>query len=1837
MNALGDLGQTEDKRASLPPPAIAFERPGKTISEEFTSANDLKPDAEVPELQFNLGKFEIVTVEPSDAPIPGEFGFSNTAQVDKRSSRASRVQDLGQQITIQYAGPMIELGAEIEPYSLTLEDDGEAYPKWVPKLSPAIEGRWTWLDPQTLQFEAKEKFARATTYGVKTACGTRWRFTSKPPLIKFSSYYHDVGLLPTIGIECDLEVDWASQLSLLHFRDEEGKTIPLAWTKSDFNYSGWKSEFVPTESLQRDTKYRLSVKAGVVSKAGPNPTNRSYQFEFRTYGDLVLQKRDPSLRSYHFERSSEWEMNFDSSNRFDRELEQADKITVTPELDEQQVRIYNSSINIRGRSPGGIYKVSFSPDLSDHYGQKISGQTEFELHLRRKHALYFPRNQMVAIQAHRPAVFTFFSQTHRGLFIRVHRVEAEQWTDFLEFQHDRDRNEFSTLGQTGFIEFDYNPIPDQIDLELAPYLKGKTGHLVIQVRPVQPREWELIDDEVEATYEEISREWQFQSLSRQQESQCRDWQTCWVQISNLSPSHYSNFRTISKSLLVDGKSGKLVGAKSQLIDTELPKGSNRRSHSPASLFSHKSEKVLLPAHCSRVKKDRSLITYAFTDRELYRPGEEMVIKAWFWNQPWPGGPITSLPGETIEYSVSGVGGQILKGEVQTSKQSSAHLSLQLPSQLQLGQYSVFFGLIGERVTGHVRFNVQEFRRPRFEVTVQPDVQNALNYLIGAESFSGAPMSGASVEITASLRARNYRPPGWSRYRFGIHTDLWFRGHRTGQPEAEQKNQSQLDADGRLRIQLELNPKQEGRTYAVEVSAGVTDIDRQRQTVHHKQLVHPADVFLGIRLKKRVFAATEDIEVEYVVVDAQGNIIPEALLELRLKGEDSHYLTSSDRPQTIKLQTEKRGILELQGQVRDKDGRPHFIKIAIYRLGSPSIPTTELAFPALIDKAEYAVGEVGKVTFFAPHNGTAILRIVRGSEQFFQHRFVESGEHTMAFKITDVLRNEARLHLDFVGPDTHGEIKVYHSNIDFRVCCNDKTLEIELETSADKVGPGAEIEADITVRDPHGAPVANAEVALLAVDEAILFAGGYRIPEPFEKLYPPQQDATLVEHLWAQYKMPDFDGLLKLEEQRSRVLKACSMAGFGDSSDGAPALDVRKNFAPLAHFSPSLRTDGNGNVKVSFRMPDSLSKFRITAVALTADRSAGYGETQVQVSRPLLIEPSFPRFLSSDDDTHLAVTVRNLTVRALEVEVGMKAVGLKLREPKAKLVLMPPNSSREVAFRAEVQDTDQAIIRCVVRYGHVVDAVESKIPIYRAATMETVASCGELVDSALSFPIIWPERALPEFGGLSVEFATTALQGLEGAYRYILDYPFDCTEQIAAKIAATAALKGYLQAYQPEGVPSEEERDLLMERWISKLSKRYSPNGFRFWSCPHSDRLVYPSLFAHQAILLAHNHGYDTGGLERSKLRVSLARHSLGPGHLNTPRRTFFASYRLLLQHLAGESENLQDKIDPELATIDTWLFLLQCKPELRSAGLRYLRNSTTQTATTASVRKKGPYQVRYTFGSEQRTNAWALMALLNCDPEDPLIPKLVKGLQAHRLQGRWRNTQENIFAILALAGYFNEREAVEPNLRAGAWIGRRQIAGRCFRGREQTRHRWSVPPSFVRNANPSNVVVESKGDGRLYHRTELSWAVPCGELKGLSRGFEVTRSYAIVEGQGEVSDGHLTVQPGAKVRVTLVVKNIGPRYHVALVDPFPAGFEPLNPKLDTTEPTRVESRGWPYYQMRDHQLEAFATYLPSGQHRFSYEARATTQGRFQLRAAKVEEMYSPETFGRTAGGLVTVR
>lgn len=264
---------------------------------------------------------------------------------------------------------------------------------------------------------------------------------------------------------------------------------------------------------------------------------------------------------------------------------------------------------------------------------------------------------------------------------------------------------------------------------------------------------------------------------------------------------------------------------------------------------------------------------------------------------------------------------------------------------------------------------------------------------------------------------------------------------------------------------------------------------------------------------------------------------------------------------------------------------------------------------------------------------------------------------------------------------------------------------------------------------------------------------------------------------------------------------------------------------------------------------------------------------------------------------------------------------------------------------------------------------------------------------------------------------------------------------------------------------------------------------------------------------------------------------------------------------------------------------------------------------------------------------------------------------AHRTKGRWGSTQENVFVLLTLDRYFKTYEEQTPDFVARFWLGDTYAGANEFRGRTTDRYETLIPMNYVLSETASgggtqDLILSKDGPGRLYYRLGLQYAPTDLNLDPLDMGFVIQRRYEALDDPEDVSqdsDGVWHIKAGAKVKVHISMVADNRRYHVALVDPLPAGLEIVNPALAVSEtipqdPSSPDYRyGWwwwgPWYEhqnMRDQRAEAFTSLLWDGVYEYTYIARATTPGTFIVPPAKAEEMYSPEVFGRSGSDWVIV-
>ncbi len=723
------------------------------------------------------------------------------------------------------------------------------------------------------------------------------------------------------------------------------------------------------------------------------------------------------------------------------------------------------------------------------------------------------------------------------------------------------------------------------------------------------------------------------------------------------------------------------------------------------------------------------------------------------------------------------------------------------------------------------------------------------------------------------------------------------------------------------------------------------------------------------------------------------------------------------------------------------------------------------------------------------------------------------------------------------------------------------------------------------------------------------------------------------------------------------------------------ITVRSDFNPLATFAPEVRTDANGKASVHVKLPDNLTRYRIMVVAVdSGGNKFGSAEANLTARLPLMVRPSAPRFLNFGDTFELPVVLQNQTDEAMSVDVAIETTNTRLTGDAGLRVDVPANDRIEVRFPATTDRAGTARFQVAAVSGDYADAATVELPVYTPATTEAFATYGVIDDGAIIQPVAEPQDVFPQFGGLEIQTSSTSLQALTDAVIYLVSYPFEGSEQIASRILGIASLRDVLTAFKAEGLPSPAEMEATVSQDIERLgSLQNYDGGFPYWR-RGQESIPFNTIHVAHALQRAKLKGFDVPqGMQEQLLAYLQNIENYYPSWYSQRTRWTLSAYALYVRDLMGDSDPAKARQLLDEAGLDnipleavgwTWQVLVDdpnSGPELEAIR-RYVGNRVVETAGAANFTTAYDDQDYLILSSNRRTDAVLLDALMADNPDSDLIPKLVTGLLAHRTQGRWGNTQENVFVLIALDRYFNTYEAQTPDFVARIWLGETYAGEHAYQGRTTERHETTVPMSYLVDTEPvgpstgsgqaQDLIIQKDGTGRLYYRLGLKYAPTDLQLEPLDMGFVVQREYEGVDDPEDVyrdSDGVWHIKAGARVRVRLTMVADNRRYHVALVDPLPAGLEIVNPALAVSQsipqdPSSPDYKyGWWWWgtwyehqNMRDERAEAFTSLLWDGVYDYTYIARATTPGKFIAPPAKAEEMYSPEVFGRSGSDWVIV-
>ena len=1131
-------------------------------------------------------------------------------------------------------------------------------------MSPPIAGEWQWLGTQSLLFRPDDLLPKATRYYVTVPRGTgaldgsvlATEFTAhfETPRLRVQRSWpprQPLHLQPHFALEfnqainpqelaAELKLEAGAQEVAFAVLSQDDESLP---PELQSFLSGTVPErtivLQPTTLLAPAQKIRLLVTAGAPSAEGPLRTMGIKQLTWYTFHPLQVTSTFCSRIDHECGVERDFIIYF--NHNLDPESVTTGMVTIKPALPYGEVHVYPWSIRVKGvKSQNTTYTLRMTPGLTDVFGQTLDTVLELEFHVLERPPpgrMHLPQD-LELVHPEDEGKYSLFTQNLDELRVLLYQVEPADWplyesvrreawgrTALYHMPESRPvtlMNREPVLDKNISIENVFGETIETV-LDLNPYLEGGRGHLVLLL--------ELPPDVTAASFCGYLAE-------------SRVAVATWLQVTDLGLQGFADGQTLLTRVVDLNSGAPLANVKTHFDYPNVYAGTGSDGYAQLDVSAFTSARGRVTLHADQSGLDASLLPslqhfsssqmrnehrwHLFSDRFLYRPGEEVQIKGWVRQVGFsPAGDVSWAQAtlSDIRYEVHDARGLLLdQGRTELDSHGALDFRFQVPADANSGLGNVRLDLLApgmERETpvpqGYMTFQIEEFRRPEFEVSLAVAegsqlLQDPILLEARASYYGGGGLEGASVTWHVSAQPARYRPPGWHKYEFGAPAPWWWGGQTTAQ-SPPQMLKAEMDVQGGHKAVITAQGEDSlPTTHVLKVMATVQDLSQQTMTAAQRVMVHPARWYVGGRTDSYVGRTDEPLPVKLIVTDLEGNPVEGQQIRVTTQrvswaGTPVQAVTSAPacrllselEPVICLLDFSETGLWQLDLAIQDAAGRVNTTRLVRWISGSiwrPGARRTTASVVLVPNQEEYQPGDVAEILIqspFVPAYGT----VITNRAGIMSHAPIRILEETYLLTVPIEDAHIPNLHVSVflarglagTGPD---ELQA-EGHVNLRIPPDTRELGLELQLANRDLVPGGEATASVRVMDPSGQPVSGAEVVLLAVDEAILALAGYEFEHPLERFYPYRPRFLRHFNLLSYLQSKEF----------YQPIHECRGGGDGGYYEPplSPLFQVRSDFSPLAYFEPSGVTDAGGYFQASWDLPDTVGRYRVVAMATTGAR------------------------------------------------------------------------------------------------------------------------------------------------------------------------------------------------------------------------------------------------------------------------------------------------------------------------------------------------------------------------------------------------------------------------------------------------------------------------------------------------------------------------------------------------------------------------------------------------------------------------------------------------------------
>ncbi|MBA3767962.1 MAG: hypothetical protein H0W99_13465, partial [Acidobacteria bacterium] len=659
----------------------------------------------------------------------------------------------------------------------------------------------------------------------------------------------------------------------------------------------------------------------------------------------------------------------------------------------------------------------------------------------------------------------------------------------------------------------------------------------------------------------------------------------------------------------------------------------------------------------------SLRWYVFDDRKMYRPGEEVHIKGWIrrvgGGKDGDVGPLGGAATNVSYILKDSRDNEITKGNLPLNALGGFDAVLRLPGTMNLGSATMALEAgggaaqaVSDRQFSH-DFEVQEFRRPEFEVKAQASegphiIGGHADASVSAAYYAGGGLPNTEVSWRVTSTPANYTPPNRDDYTFGKWVPWWSASGTESESRTE-TFQGRTDAAGKHHLRIDFDSVNPPRASSVTAEASVTDVNRQTWASSTSMLVHPADLYVGLRSDRYFVQQGEPLVVQSIVTDIDGKLIAGRPIKMRAVLLDWIYKNGEWQQEETNAQdctiksaadavkctfTPKTGgTYRVTARIMDDRERPNESELTLWVAGGKTPPKREVeqeTVEMIPDRKDYKPGDTAEILVQAPFYPAEGVLTLRRSGIIRSERFRMDGPTlTLKVPIEERFIPNIYVQVDLVGAaartDDAGKADerlpkrpaYAKGELNLSIPPMERKLLVAATPRDKALEPGAETVVNVEVRDAQSRPVAGSEVAVVVVDESVLALTNYKLEDPLSIFYAQRSADVSDYHLREKVLLSNPEALASLMQNGG------GGAGGGEvvetsivtrSASGAPLPPPSASpVAGLRKRSNNFMLDGaDNNNAAPINLRENFNALAVFAASVPTDAQ---GRAQVKVKVP----------------------------------------------------------------------------------------------------------------------------------------------------------------------------------------------------------------------------------------------------------------------------------------------------------------------------------------------------------------------------------------------------------------------------------------------------------------------------------------------------------------------------------------------------------------------------------------------------------------------------------------------